>query len=221
MAMLSAGLLGLWENLVARLRAGGEVVPRLAMRLVMGWEFWESGLEKYHGENWFADIQTRFPFPFNVVPADLSWSIATWFELIGGVMLWVGLGTRFFAFSLLFLTFVATAAVHWPSMLEMWTDLAKGYAITDMGHGNFKLPLLFSVMLLPLIFNGPGKLSLDYLIAKLCGAPIHPREIDDPYAWSLVLLIVGIPFLMLLPWFGGALVLAAVLLAGGARWLRG
>jgi putative oxidoreductase len=221
MAILSAGLLGFWENLVARLRAGGEVVPRLAMRLVMGWEFWESGLEKYHGENWFADIQTRFPFPFNVVPADLSWSIATWFELVGGLMLWVGLGTRFFAFSLLFLTFVATAAVHWPSMLEMWTDLAKGYAITDMGHGNFKLPLLFCVMLLPLIFNGPGKLSLDYLIAKLCGATIHPREIDDPYAWALVLAILGIPFLMLLPWFGGALLVVAVLLAGGARWLRG
>ena len=221
MAILSAGLLGLWENLVSRLRAGGEVVPRLAMRLVMGWEFWESGLEKYNGENWFADIQDKFPFPFNVVPANFSWGIATWFELIGGVMLWIGLGTRFFAFSLLFLTFVATAAVHWPSMLAMWTDLAKGYAITDMGHGTFKLPLLFCVMLLPLVFNGPGKLSLDYLIARVCGAPIHPREIDDPYAWSLVLLILGIPFLMLLPWFGGALVLAAVVLAGGARWLRG
>ena len=50
-------------------------------------------------------------------------------------------------------TFVATAAVHWPDMLAMWSDLAKGYAITDKGFGNFKLPLLFCVMLLPLILS--------------------------------------------------------------------
>ena len=221
MAIVGAGVLNAWEGLVSRLRAGGEVVPRLVMRAVMGWEFWESGLEKLHGDNWFADIQDRFPVPFNVIPANLSWGIATWFELIGGVMLWIGLGTRFFAFSLLFLTFVATAAVHWPTMLGMWTDLAKGYAITDMGHGNFKLPLLFSVMLLPLVFNGPGKISLDYVIARLCGAPIHPREIDDPYAWALVFAILGVPFLMLIPVLGFVLLGLAVVLAGGARWLRG
>lgn len=221
MAMFPAVAMNFWEGLVSRLRAGGEVVPRLVMRLVMGWEFWESGLEKLHGDNWFADIQDRFPTPFNVIPADLSWGIATWFEIIGGVMLWIGLGTRFFAFGLLFLTFVATAAVHWPTMLGMWTDLAKGYAITDMGHGNFKLPLLFCVMLLPLIFNGPGKFSLDYLIAKLFKAPIHPREIDDPYAWALVLTVLGLPFLMLIPKFGIALLLIAAVLAGGSRWLRG
>jgi putative oxidoreductase len=221
MAIVGAGVLNAWEGLVSRLRAGGEVVPRLVMRLVMGWEFWESGLEKLHGENWFADIQDRFPTPFNVIPANVSWGIATWFELIGGVMLWLGLGTRFFAFSLLFLTFVATAAVHWPTMIGMWTDLAKGYAITDMGHGNFKLPLLFCVMLLPLIFNGPGKVSLDYVVARLCGAPIHPREIDDPYAWALVLAVLGLPFLMLIPALGIGLLVVAALLAGGSRWLRG
>src|SRR5687767_15290436 len=104
-------LLNAWEALTARLRGAGEVIPRLAMRLVMGWEFWEAGREKLHGENWFAGVQASFPFPFDVVPASLSWGIATWFELVGAVALWLGLATRFFAFSLLFLTFVATAAV--------------------------------------------------------------------------------------------------------------
>lgn len=219
-ATMTAGVLNAWEGLVARLRAGGEVLPPLVLRLVMGWEFWESGLEKLHGENWFADIQDRFPFPFSVVPANVSWSIATWFELIGGLMLWLGLGTRFFAFGLLFLTFVATAAVHWPTMLGMWTDLAKGYAITDMGHGNFKLPLLFSVMLLPLVFGGAGKLSLDHLLARLARtAPT--RAIGDGYAAALLLAVVGLPFLMLLPGLGAALLVLAVVLALGARWLSG
>lgn len=219
MAIVPAGVLHAWEGIVARLRAGGEVIPRLVMRLVMGWEFWESGWEKYNGENWFADIQDKFPFPFNVVPVNISWTIATWFEIVGAVMLWIGLGTRFFAFSLLFLTFVATAAAHWPDMITMWSDVAKGYTITDQGHGNFKLPLLFVVMLLPLIFNGPGKVSLDYLVARVVGAPVHPREIDDALAWALVFAVLGIPFLMLLPKFGGVLLLVALVLAGLA-WTR-
>lgn len=220
-ATMRLGVLNAWEGLAARLRAGGEVLPLLVLRLVMGWEFWESGLEKLHGENWFADIQERFPFPFNVVPSNLSWGIATWFELIGGLMLWLGLGTRFFAFSLLFLTFVATAAVHWPTMLGMWTDLAKGYAITDMGHGNFKLPLLFSVMLLPLIFTGAGKLSLDHLAARLLRVDASPMAIDDACAWALLLAVLGLPFLMLLPSLGAALLAGAAALALGSRWLRG
>ena len=116
-------LVDLWSDLTARLRAAGEVIPRLILRLIMGWEFFEAGREKYNGENWFMSIQSDFPVPFNIIPAQISWNIATWFELIGAVALWVGLGTRFFAFSLLVLTFVATEAVHWPDMWSMWGDL--------------------------------------------------------------------------------------------------
>jgi putative oxidoreductase len=208
----SSAVVGLWQSLTARLNGAGETIPPLVLRLIMGWEFYESGLEKLHGENWFADIQSRFPFPFDVVPASLSWGIATWFELIGAIMLWIGLGTRLFAFILLFLTFVATAAVHWPSMLTMWSDLAKGYAITDMGHGNFKLPLLFSVMLLPLIFSGGGKLSLDHWIGKRFGAmPAAARF--GPFTWAIAAAVFGIPFLMLMPMLGIALLVVAVALA--------
>ncbi len=192
-------LIPMWESTTTRLRATGEFIPRLIMRLIMGWEFWESGLEKYRGENWFADISSQFPFPFNIVPTQISWTIATWFELIGAVMLWIGLGTRFFAFSLLVLTFVATAAVHWPDMYSMWTDLLKGYAITDRGFGNFKLPLLFSVMLIPLIFNGAGKFSVDQLIANKIGLDTSVKQTTDAVAWALAALVLAIPFLFLVP----------------------
>jgi len=220
MAIVPSGVLDAWDALTARLRGAGEVIPRFIMRLVMGWEFWESGLEKYRGENWFAGVQAAFPFPFNVVPADLSWSIATWFELIGAIMLWVGLGTRFFAFSLLFLTFVATAAVHWPDMWTMWGDLLKGYSVSDQGHGNFKLPLLFVVMLLPLIFNGAGKLSVDHLLAKLLKLDTTTPPIADAYAWALAAAVLGLPFLMLIPTLGAILLAVAVVLAGFGRFAR-
>lgn len=212
------GALRAWSWLTVRLRGAGETIPRAVMRLVMGWEFWESGLEKLRGENWFASIQTDFPFPFNVVPADLSWFIATWFELVGAVLLWLGFGTRFVAFSLLVLTFVATAAVHWPDMLTMWSDLLKGYAISDQGHGNFKLPLLFVVMLLPLVFNGAGRLSLDHWLAGRIGLERDPRPVADLGAWALAAAVIGFPFMVLLPLLGATLLSLAALLAAIAAF---
>ena len=136
-----------------RFAAGGAVVldrldgiglwlGMLGLRLLLGWEFFESGLEKFRGENWFADIQDRFPFPFSIVPPQISWQMATWFEIVGGLALVLGLGTRFFGVSLLVLTVVATASVHWPAEWTTLAELAQGYAITDKGQGNFKLPTL-------------------------------------------------------------------------------
>ena len=206
-----------WSLVTARLRGVGESLPPFVLRLSMGWEFWESGLEKLHGDNWFADIQQRFPFPFDQLPAGFSWTLSTWTEVIGALLIWFGLGTRIAAFSLLFVTFVATTAVHWPDMWSMWSDLAKGYAIKDMGHGNFKLPLLFVVMLLPLVFNGAGKFSLDHLLSGWLGWRNARAPVDDPFAWSLACVLLGIPFLMLLPKFGLALIVLAALLAAFGR----
>ena len=213
---MSTFLFSTYDAIVGRLRAMGEYLPPMILRLIMGWEFFEAGLEKYRGDNWFSNIQSDFPLPFNYVPADFSWGMATAFELVGGIALWIGLGTRFFAFSLLFLTFVATAAVHWPSMIGMWTDLLKGYAISDMGHGNFKLPLLFIVMLIPLVFTGPGKISLDHLIRVSMGRPEAPAHMDG-HAVALGLCVLGLPFLMLLPLFGLTLLALAAVVAFWAR----
>ena len=202
----------LYDFIVDRLRGMGEIVPRLVMRLVMGWEFFEAGWEKLHGENWFSNIQSSFPFPFDIIPAGISWTIATWFELIGAIMLWLGLGTRFFAFSLLVLTFVATAAVHWPDMWTMWSDLLKGYSVSDQGHGNYKLPALFTVMLIPLVFNGAGKLSLDHLIRGALGRA-EPTGTLDLFGIGVGTAVIGIPFLFLIPIFGIVLVLIGGALA--------
>ncbi len=138
----------------------------LLVRILIGWEYLESGLEKFHGENWFTEIQNQFPFPFNIVPTSISWQMATWFELVGGLALMIGFGTRFFSLSLIILTVVATAAVHWPADWHTFAELMKGYVITDDGFGNFKLPVLFIGMLVPLLFFGPGKLSIDAFIRR-------------------------------------------------------
>ncbi|MEW6292513.1 MAG: DoxX family protein [Pseudomonadota bacterium] len=158
------------KKLIGRLLGGidliGLWIGLLGLRLILGWEYFESGLEKFRGENWFADIQDRFPYPFNIVSPEISWQMATWFELVGGIALVIGLGTRFFGVSLFILTIVAIASVHWPADWATLGDLLKGYVITDQGQGNFKLPVIFMAMLLPLILAGPGRLSFDALIRR-------------------------------------------------------
>lgn len=141
---------------LAPLNQLGQFLPQLGIRLLLAYEFWEAGVEKYHGENWFAGIQEQFPFPFNLIPADISWFMATWFELAGAIGLLLGFGTRFFSFSLIILTIVAWTSVH----------AGHGYNVCDNGY---KLPLLYLILFLPLLMSGPGKLSIDHLIAKRCG----------------------------------------------------
>lgn len=145
------------------------VLPPLALRLLLAWEFGESGYEKWIGDNWFTEVD--FPFPFNLLPASISWQISTWFELIGAAALVLGLATRFFAISLMVLTVVAIAAVHWPEHWSTLFELLRGYRIVDEtgdGFGNYKLPLMYLVIFLPLLFGGAGKFSLDYFIANRC-----------------------------------------------------
>lgn len=147
-------------------RLGNWVAP-ISLRLLLAWEFFEAGWEKWNGENWFGSIQGAFPFPFNHLPSSLNWELAMWAELLCALTLLVGLGTRFSALVLIVVTVVATAAVHWPADWSSLAELAQGYAITDKGYGNFKLPVIYLAMLLPLLFSGAGKLSLDALAQRI------------------------------------------------------
>ena len=142
-------IIHLYHGLTARLNHAGSHVGMLGLRLLLAWEFGEAGIEKFNGDNWFADIHDAFPFPFSLVPTEISWSLATWSELIGAVALVIGLGTRFFSLSLIILTTVAWASVH----------AGNGYNVCDNGY---KLPLMYLVMFVPLLLSGPGKLSLDH-----------------------------------------------------------
>lgn len=168
-------IVGTWARLTDLLDGIGDWIAPLVLRTLLAWEFFVAGLEKYNGSNWFADIQSNFPFPFNHVPPDISWAMATWFELVGGVLLFVGLFARFWAVSLFILTVVAIGAVHW-GVGNVWAgdvrpyqgfaEMIQGYVISNKGFGNYKLPLIYLVMFVPLILNGPGKASLDHLIRR-------------------------------------------------------
>jgi putative oxidoreductase len=159
--------LGLYAKAVAHLNTIGDFIPPLFLRLILAVEFGTAGFEKFHGTNWFQE--RTFPFPFNLLPPDISWNIATYFEIFGAVALVLGFATRFFSISLVVLTIVAIASVHWPVQITSINDLITGYRIVDEegdGLGNYKLPSLYIVMFLPLIFKGAGKISIDYLLSR-------------------------------------------------------
>jgi len=163
-------LIDLKNRVVDVLDPAGEWVALLPIRLLMAYEFGRAGLMKFNGSNWFANVQDNFPFPFNVIPVEISWFLATWAEILGGLCLVLGLFTRFWAFSLIVLTIVAIAGVHWPDDWNSMAELWKGYSVSDKGFGNYRIPLLFLVMLVPLVFRGAGRLSLDYILdRKLSG----------------------------------------------------
>ena len=210
-------LINLYDNLTSRLRASGDFVWPLFLRLILAWEFWEAGYGKLTGENWFAQIpwadwQIGFPYPFNQLPLELNWLFATWGELVFAVMLALGLFTRFAAISLVVITMVATAAVHWPAEWSSLAELWSSYAITPKDAGNFKLPLLFLIMLLPLVFYGGGKLSIDQL---LIGMSRRNDQLADRtgglQSIGLALLVLGLASIWVEPDWGIPLLGASAL----------
>lgn len=123
----------------------------LILRLFVAYEFWEAGMEKWRGQNWFADIQQKFPFPFNILPAEVNWQIATWAELIFPIALVLGLASRLSALALMILTAVAWYTVH----------AGLGY---NIGNGGYKMAVIYLVVLTPILLQGGGAWSLDNVL---------------------------------------------------------
>jgi putative oxidoreductase len=197
-----------------RLDGLGAWLAPLGLRTLLAWEYLESGLEKWHGVNWFENVQAHFPLPLRWLPAGFNWQAATWLEVVGGACLLLGIATRATAALLIGLTVVATAAVHWPAHWESLAELAQGYAISDQGHGNFKLPLLFVVMLLPLLLQGAGRLSVDAWVTRV------PRGRADALAWGGLALAAACPLGWLLPGPALALAVGGTAVLGVAVWQR-
>jgi putative oxidoreductase len=60
------------NTLLGGLDTAGSWLAPLALRLLLAREFWDAGVEKLHGRNWFGAIQDRFPL--SVQPAALRTS---------------------------------------------------------------------------------------------------------------------------------------------------
>ncbi len=125
----------------------------LAVRLYWGWQFAQTGWGKLQHLPKVTAFFTSLGIP---APAFAAFSVS-WLELLGGIFLAVGLGSRFFGFLLAADMFVAYWTASRPALFSIFSDPGKFYA--DDAY-----TFLFASLLI-LIF-GPGKFAVDELLLK-------------------------------------------------------
>lgn len=129
---------------------GLERLAVLVLRLFVGFAFMMHGSQKLlgafggSGVAGFAGMLTKLGLePANI----LAWVVSIT-EFVGGVCVFFGFLTRFWAAGLVIDMGVAIAKVHLPN----------GFFTAK---GGFELPLAFGVMALVILLTGPGSLSVD------------------------------------------------------------
>lgn len=128
----------------------------LATRVVVGLTFMHTGWGKLHNFARTAEFFASLGIPFPTANAALVSAL----ELVGGVALIAGLGTRLFAAALSASMAVALLTADRQAFLTSWSA-ASDTTPTDVASFTMLLFLLW------LVFLGPGKASLDRVVLRL------------------------------------------------------
>lgn len=126
-----------------------EWVPQLLMRVFLGAFFAETGWGKVTNLPAMTERFTDWGIPFPAFSAALS----GYTELIGGVLVLLGLGTRLVSIPMVINLAVAVLTVKLKKVTG-WTDFV------ELDEPLYALGFLW------LIFSGPGWVSLDHLLAR-------------------------------------------------------
>ena len=166
----------------------GELFAALALRLYLAPIFWMAGTRKLNDMSstvaWFGNAEWGLALP---LPAVLAW-LATLTEVLGALLLLIGLGVRWVSIPLMVTMLVAGLVVHWQNG---WLAIASGSGLfatertieaTErlrraksilQEHGNFvvlnngiEFAATYFVMLLALLYLGSGKAGADYWINR-------------------------------------------------------
>jgi putative oxidoreductase len=124
----------------------------LAVRLYWGWQFWQAGWGKVTHIPKVVDYFTSLGIP---APA-LNAHFISWLEVVGGILLILGLGSRLIAFPLVIDMIVAFFAGDREALGSIISDPGKFYAAA---------PYTFLFASFIVLFFGPGWFSLDAAIA--------------------------------------------------------
>ena len=125
----------------------GKSLSLLLARLAVAYGFYDPAMQKWSDIKSVADWFGSIGIPLPTLNAYLAAST----ELIGVVLLTLGLFTRLISVPLMVIMLVAIFTVH----------LAHGFAAGDNG---FEIPLYYMLFLAIFASYGAGKFSLDHLL---------------------------------------------------------
>ena len=134
----------------------------LCVRLYWGWQFFQTGLGKFKDIGKIVDFFSSLNIPFPAFNAHMVASL----ECVGGFLLILGLGSRIIALPLTANMLVAYITADREAFLSIFSDPGKFYAAA---------PYTFLFASLLILIFGPGRISLDSVIAYLC-----KRRADQP-----------------------------------------
>lgn len=124
----------------------------LVVRLYWGWQFIQTGWGKVSDLDKVTNYFTTLGIP---APALNAWFVS-WLELVGGILLVLGLASRLIALPLTIDMVVAYIAGDREALLSVFSDPDKFYAAA---------PYTFLVASLIILTFGPGGFSVDAWIA--------------------------------------------------------
>ena len=131
----------------------------LLVRLYWGWQFAQTGWGKLHNLPQVTEFFTSLNLPF---PAFTAGFVA-WVELVGGILLVLGLLSRFTGLVLSINMVIAYWTADREALKSIFSDPGKFY-VAD--------PYTFLFASLIILIFGAGLFSLDKLVAKWIGSRI-------------------------------------------------
>ena len=128
----------------------------LAVRLYWGWQFMQTGWGKLTDISKVVGYFTDLGIP---APALNAYFVSA-LEFGGGILLILGLGSRLIALPLVIDMIVAYIAADREALFSIFSNPVKFTAVA---------PYTFLVASLIVLIFGPGRASLDALLARLAG----------------------------------------------------
>jgi putative oxidoreductase len=125
----------------------------LFVRMYWGWQFLQAGWGKFHDIQKVVSFFTDLGIP---MPGVNAWVVAT-VECVGGILLFLGVGSRLISLVLTFNMLVAFVTADREAFKSFFSDPDKFTAAAPY-------TFLFAVLLI-LIF-GPGKFAVDELLRR-------------------------------------------------------
>jgi putative oxidoreductase len=145
------------DGLLATFGSGLQPVFLLVIRLYWGWSFFLTGKGKLLN----LDKTTAFFTELNLPLPKINALAAGATECVGGLLLLIGLGSRFASGALMFTMGVAYATAHREELGQIFSDPDK---VTEAA------PFLFLLASVSVFAFGPGRFSIDAWRGKKTGA---------------------------------------------------